>query len=1272
MTNNVCQYQIGTCGFATYYTKATGYLIAFCTFERIMQQVTIMDFIFKTLVFFGTVTIGSTDAETSGVCATPQYLNLGIIGTIQCSFRENFYGVYWYSSTDSANTYPLLTFQESEKGGDGYLSGEFDVFPNGSLVIKNVSLADDHIFRVILLDSKDVDSVIHDIRVYVIVRSKQPHPYINRCGEEPVCLVELQEPPAVECSVAGTRPAVNLTWTVQHETTYWKVPYESEISSHDNLFTTNVKMTVSFENSYLIQHFVCTAVDPPGILAGTESHLFLENANERVSLGNPVAEHVKHGTKLTLSCLVKGSMFVIWKRLSNEKWETLAHTVFGEKVYLKTYADDYLLDKSGSLVIPHAVISHEGLYMCVFSTSRNNSVKIIDVVVFVPPEPPSVIIVGCLQDESCVLTVQEEGNITCTVRGVRPKIKLGWFTFLDEFSEYVSFSTQEEITEKVGDKYDVTLTSQYKLRDVPQKSLAVECRASGWDKSISNLDKTVVLHFIDDQTPKEHGSELIAIFVVIPLALLIVIVLLALVITHRRKNARKNSKDKVDTEELRELNPKDEPHTQETIEKTTDRPNEDLAKLNQKAQETHDKTTDNETNFKDVKDVSKTDDCTSKDLQKVFEEVLKSKYKELYTVQQLPCLSEEKRPVNEFFTNRELEMYISENGGTGEWKHLESYGEIFKNAFTGSTRLVILKGEPNTGKSTLSLQMAHDWCKAGEEQYIKDYEIFILLQFRDLQGVTSIFEAIKNLLKPNSNLAKEHIEEILGKYTTGLLVFDGLEEFPEAIEKKDTGIFDIITGNVFKKFHLIIITSLNSSRTLNQIKSTHIRLPYYDRRDQSNYIRQNVRNYNFPGDTAERNFERNPFLGKICSIPMLFACYVDITVRTGEAAASVTDLLDSIISPRLGGLFKKNEDVASLEEMKKALAMAAFKKSRLKEEEHFWSESEFCSVLKETMFNYYTKTGLLVIDNKVSKGKPSASHTGDNVLRFRHRLFFDWFVAQHICNLNDEKVKAILKELDPNEHYHVFCFICGMNANYFEQVIETLKYEKACKRELPLMCFFELSTELQTGFCVQNTKRKFEHVFSDSVTFSKQDDKFYQMSVLQLEDVVAQLERGIKELTIKDCMNCAACSQEFLRLENGFQVPTLKHLEKLNITLGGHVMDGKQQQSILQYAASCKKLSEIRFSSCFFESGKIEVPDEVLNRQAPDKTFETIILKVKWTDKSFPPMTLNLQTGNWVEQDGRKEIPPEEFEKLKKRFQEKYKTCDSIGMNTSASKNEQN
>lgn len=108
-----------------------------------------------------------SDVETSGVCATPQHLNLGIIGTIQCSFRENFYGVYWYSSTDSANTYPLLTFQESEKGGDGYLSGEFDVFPNGSLIIKNVSLRDDHIFRVILLDSKDVDSVIHDIRVYV-------------------------------------------------------------------------------------------------------------------------------------------------------------------------------------------------------------------------------------------------------------------------------------------------------------------------------------------------------------------------------------------------------------------------------------------------------------------------------------------------------------------------------------------------------------------------------------------------------------------------------------------------------------------------------------------------------------------------------------------------------------------------------------------------------------------------------------------------------------------------------------------------------------------------------------------------------------------------------------------------------------------------------------------------------------------------------------------------------------------------------------------------
>ncbi|KAJ8027639.1 hypothetical protein HOLleu_32840 [Holothuria leucospilota] len=494
-----------------------------------------MDFIFKILPFLGTVTLGSTDVETSGVCTTPQYLNLGIIGTIQCSFRENFYGVYWYSSTDSTNNYPLLTFQESEKGGDGYLSGEFDVFPNGSLVIKNVSLADDHIFRVILLDSKDVDSVIHDILVYVIVRSKQPHPYINICGEEPVCLVELQEPPAVECSVAGTRPAVNLTLIVQHETTYWKVPYESEISSHNNLFTTNVKMTVPLETSYVIQHLVCKAVDPPGILAGTESHLFLENGNEHVFLGNPVTEHVKHEEKLTLSCSVNENMFLIWKRLSNDEWETIAHAVFGEKVYFKTYSDDYLLDSSDSLVIPHTVISHEGLYMCMFGTSKNKSEKIIDVVVFVPPEPPSLIIEGCLPDEDCILTVQEEGNITCAVKGIRPKIRLEWLTVSGGFPAYISFSAREQIIERVGDTYDVTLTSQYKLEDVSQKTLSVECRVFGWDKSIINLDKTVMLHFIDDQTTKERGSELMAMLVVIPLAVVIILVLLALVVANRRK-----------------------------------------------------------------------------------------------------------------------------------------------------------------------------------------------------------------------------------------------------------------------------------------------------------------------------------------------------------------------------------------------------------------------------------------------------------------------------------------------------------------------------------------------------------------------------------------------------------------------------------------------------------------------------------------------------------------------------------------------------------------
>lgn len=491
-----------------------------------------MGFITKLLLVYGMVLAASKGNEPGG-CDTPQYLNVGRMGIINCSFTEHFYGVYWYNSLDSATTYPLLSFQESEKSGDGYISGQFDVLPNGSLVIKNVSFENDHMFRVILLKTKEDDSTIHDVRLYVTVRSSQPYPYIDVCGKEPFCFVKFSRHNIVACAVNGTRPGVDISWKVHNESGFWELPIQKSVLPDGNLFSTTAKISTDFELLSTIEHLVCTVVNPSNILAHDQSHLFLESTEKKYSSEESIKSNVQRGTRFSLNCSVKNQKYIIWKRkFSDDKWKTIAHVFFGDQVYAKTYSEYYSLDKSGSLVVPFAHIFNEGFHMCIYN---EHSVKSFDVTVYVSPQPPYVIVEGCEADHQCSLKVSIEGNLTCSVHQIRPKINLELVPFPETSTKYITFFGHEEVVEKIGDTFNITLTSRYKLKDVTQSKVAVACRVSGWDESISYLDRTLELQFAIDGLPLSTFPVWTIALIVVLSAVIILLALLT-VVMKRRKN----------------------------------------------------------------------------------------------------------------------------------------------------------------------------------------------------------------------------------------------------------------------------------------------------------------------------------------------------------------------------------------------------------------------------------------------------------------------------------------------------------------------------------------------------------------------------------------------------------------------------------------------------------------------------------------------------------------------------------------------------------------
>lgn len=96
-------------------------------------------------------------------CPLIQYIEIGTMGLIQCSFDEHFLAVTWYNVNERK---PILLYKDGEKSGDGYYSGEFDIHLNGSLVIQMVAMEHESIYSVskVISTSEPTDS--YDISVY--------------------------------------------------------------------------------------------------------------------------------------------------------------------------------------------------------------------------------------------------------------------------------------------------------------------------------------------------------------------------------------------------------------------------------------------------------------------------------------------------------------------------------------------------------------------------------------------------------------------------------------------------------------------------------------------------------------------------------------------------------------------------------------------------------------------------------------------------------------------------------------------------------------------------------------------------------------------------------------------------------------------------------------------------------------------------------------------------------------------------------------------------
>lgn len=95
------------------------------------------------------------------------------------------------------------------------------------------------------------------------------------------------------------------------------------------------------------------------------------------------------------------------------------------------------------------------------------------------PIPLFPIVDGCSPERYCVLEVKHSGQLTCTVKGIRPEADLEWRVFHPDSSNLITFHDQRLNSKLLGDTFDITLTSQFTVKNTANERITVECRTTG-------------------------------------------------------------------------------------------------------------------------------------------------------------------------------------------------------------------------------------------------------------------------------------------------------------------------------------------------------------------------------------------------------------------------------------------------------------------------------------------------------------------------------------------------------------------------------------------------------------------------------------------------------------------------------------------------------------------------------------------------------------------------------------------------------------------------
>ncbi|XP_071831722.1 NLR family CARD domain-containing protein 4-like isoform X3 [Apostichopus japonicus] len=460
---------------------------------------------------------------------------------------------------------------------------------------------------------------------------------------------------------------------------------------------------------------------------------------------------------------------------------------------------------------------------------------------------------------------------------------------------------------------------------------------------------------------------------------------------------------------------------------------------------------------------------------------------------------------------------------------LESYNDILSSSKTKSKRTLI-EADPGFGKSTLASQFVYDWCTNNPESPLKDVEILIFLQLRQLTGVQSIYTAIKNSIVPkDEDMDEACIKEILKVYKKSVvMLFDSYDEYPDKNET-ETDIFSIIEMKMFLDILVIILT-----RTLILPPNLHpetkrIRLTGFGVAERRNYVLKAVADDVQLADRIEEQLQRNPFLRDLCQVPLFSTMVAHIAHERPEIEifSTVTRFFTYVIACVHNHMkIKKdaNTEVPAFENELAKLYRIAFDGLTRKNQQLAWENTYLVSELGQEFYDNYIKLGMfaqeVVFDISQCRYKTEA--------RIWHKIICELYASHHLVSILSEgassaapsiNVQETLNSINPLDLQYVYRFACGLNKSAADIIIKHLQETKE-GRQFAILCVLE-QEENSDQF-----RQSVKDLVSRDVEIFFYHAKLLQRSTIQVLEVASA-----NQVIINLCIDTLNTPEQVLKLK---------------------------------------------------------------------------------------------------------------------------------------------